>query len=114
MAEESNMKTQCDHYKLFRTGGQCAVCGAVFTVQKNGVTSVERRAAATENASSSVDDIDLARLVFKRFDCNQESAAAAWRRMLQNSDTVTVFMSLVSSETHTPNCDGFCQGNNDH
>ena len=55
------------------------------------------------------DHYDLARLVFKRFGHEPEAAAAAWRRMLQNSATVEDFMGLVNSPTHTPNCEGNCQ-----
>ena len=55
------------------------------------------------------DQYDMARLVFKRFGHDPESATAAWRRMLQNSATVEDFMGLVNAPTHTPNCEGNCR-----
>ena len=61
----------------------------------------------------STDQYDLARLVFKCFGHDPESATAAWRRMLQNSATVEDFMGLVNAPTHTPNCEGFCQNRSD-
>lgn len=38
---------------------------------------------------------NMARLVFKRFGRDEEAAAAAWRRLLQNSCPVADFMELV-------------------
>jgi len=58
---------------------------------------------------TSLESVDLARLVFKRFGDNPEEAAAAWRRLLQNSATVEDFMSLVEHGDHTPHCEGHCQ-----
>ena len=37
----------------------------------------------------------LAALIFKRYGRDEESAAAAWRRMLQNGTTTRMFMDLV-------------------
>jgi hypothetical protein len=37
----------------------------------------------------------LARLIYRRFGLDPEAATAAWRRMLQNSATVTDFMAMV-------------------
>jgi hypothetical protein len=57
---------------------------------------------------TNTDHYDMARLVYKRFGHSPEAAAAAWRRMLQNSATVEDFMGLVNAPTHTPNCEGTC------
>lgn len=38
----------------------------------------------------------LARLIYKRFGNDANAAAAAWRRMLQNSATVADLMRLVN------------------
>ena len=40
--------------------------------------------------------IDLARLVYKRFGYDLPAAAAAWRRLLQNSATESDFLDLVN------------------
>ncbi len=58
---------------------------------------------------TSVEHYDMARLVYKRFGHDPEAAAAAWRRMLQNSATVDDFMELVNAPCHTPHCKGWCK-----
>ena len=51
---------------------------------------------------------DLARLIYKRFGRNPESAAKAWSRMLENNCTVDEYMALVNAPTHTYHCEGYC------
>lgn len=55
-----------------------------------------------------IEHVDMARLVFKRFGNNPESATAAWRRMLQNNCPVEEFMQLVCYPEHTSHCAGHC------
>ena len=40
--------------------------------------------------------VELARLIYKRFGKDSSAAAAAWRRMLENTATVGDFMRLVN------------------
>jgi hypothetical protein len=50
---------------------------------------------------------ELARLILLRFGTLQ-SAAAAWRRMMENNCTDKQFDSLVHYREHTPSCKGQC------
>jgi hypothetical protein len=58
---------------------------------------------------TTAESTDLARLVFKRFGRDPETAAAAWRRLLQNGCTVDDFLDLVHSPVHTHHCNGECR-----
>ena len=55
-----------------------------------------------------VESVDLARLIYKRFGLNADSATAAWCRLLENNTTVGEFMKLVEHHEHTPHCSGWC------
>ena len=57
---------------------------------------------------TSLEYIDLARLIFKRFG-NYEDATHAWRRLHQNNTTVAEFSALVEDQEHTSYCRGECQ-----
>jgi|GEM_PF-3569990 len=58
---------------------------------------------------TTLDHVDLARLVFARFGRDAEAATAAWRRLLQNSAEVEDFLALVEYKEHTPHCEGWCR-----
>lgn len=61
------------------------------------------------SAFTRTESIDMARIVFKRFGHDPEAATAAWCRLLQNQASVSDFMALIESETHTAHCEGYCQ-----
>lgn len=62
---------------------------------------------AGENFSHA-EQIDLARLIWKRFGREPEAAHAAWQRMLQNGSNIADYTSLVFDPMHTPHCTGEC------
>ena len=58
---------------------------------------------------TSLESVDMARLVYKRFGNNEVAATGAWNRMLQNDCSVSEFMEIVEYPEHTHNCQGDCQ-----
>lgn len=62
---------------------------------------------------TTVETVDLARLILKRFGHDIKAATAAWCRLLENNCSEEQFVEIVDYPEHTPHCEGHCQHRED-
>lgn len=67
----------------------------VLMLNDTFLASLDVKTTANETFTGA-ESAQLAALIFKRFGRNEETAAAAWRRLLQNNCTTDQFMALVN------------------